>query len=347
MKLQERLFLSYLAWRTRPAIIRRHLQKKRLPERRQVTAAAADKIRVAAAQVEVKLFKDVRAYVDEMARFALAAARDGAQLLVFPENNNYQLLGLLPGVDKLAKEAETAGGPDKLPVADLFRAVGPIFLRIATVTFSWLAKRLGLYIVAGSFPCPEGGKVYNRALLYAPDGSLLGSQDKVHLMPLEISWGFSPGKVFRVFPAAFGGLAAPVCMDATYYETFRVVAALGADIVAVPIANPEEYNAYLALRGIWPRVQETPVYGIKSALVGKMLGFTLTGKAGVFAPLEQTPNGDGVLAEAKSFDREELVAATLDLAALRRLRAHHPRLMDSNPEFMSKYLPRLYQANAK
>ena len=59
---------------------------------------------------------------------------------------------------------------------------------------------------------------------------------------------------------------------------------------------------------------ETPVYGIKSALVGKMLGFTLTGKAGVFAPLEQTPNGDGSLAEAKSFDREELVAATLDLA---------------------------------
>ncbi|HHX73317.1 MAG TPA: hypothetical protein GX699_00235, partial [Firmicutes bacterium] len=152
MKLQERLFLSYLAWRTRPAIIRRHLQKKRLPERRQVTAAAADKIRVAAAQVEVKLFKDVRAYVDEMARFALAAARDGAQLLVFPENNNYQLLGLLPGVDKLAKEAGSAGGPEQLPVADLFRVVGPIFFRIAAVTFSYLAERLRLYIVAGSFP---------------------------------------------------------------------------------------------------------------------------------------------------------------------------------------------------
>ncbi|NLM45341.1 MAG: nitrilase [Firmicutes bacterium] len=346
MKFQERLFFSYLTWRTRPAVIRRHLQKKHLPERRQAAAPASDKVRVAAAQVEFKLFKDVRAYVDEMARIASSAAREGAQLLVFPENNNYQLLGLLPGVDKLVKEADAAGRPEKLPVADLFRIVGPIFLRIAAVTFSWLAKRLGLYIVAGSFPCPEGGKVYNRALIYAPDGSMLGSQDKVHLMPLEISWGFSPGKAFHVFPTAFGGLAAPVCMDATYFETFRVVAALGADIVAIPIANPEEYNTYLALRGIWPRVQETPVYGIKSALVGKILGFTLTGKAGVFSPLELTQSGDGVLAEAKSFDREELVTATLDLAALRRLRAHHPRLMDRNPEYLAKYLPWLYQANA-
>ena len=154
-------------------------------------------------------------------------------------------------------------------------------------------------------------------------------------MPLEISWGFSPGKVFRVFPAAFGGLAAPVCMDATYYETFRVVAALGADIVAVPIANPEEYNAYLALRGIWPRVQETPVYGIKSALVGKMLGFTLTGRRviapGADAERRRGPGGSKALT-GKNWLR------LLDLAALLRLRT--TQLMD-NPEFMSNIFPGL------
>ena len=90
--------------------------------------------------------------------------RVGPQLH-FPENNNYQLLGLLPGVDKLAKEAETP-------------AAGQLRWRICSARwvpysahsnrhFQLAGKRLGLYIVAGGFP-PEGGKVYNRALLYAP-----------------------------------------------------------------------------------------------------------------------------------------------------------------------------------
>ncbi|MDW7650320.1 MAG: nitrilase-related carbon-nitrogen hydrolase, partial [Bacillota bacterium] len=196
-----------------------------------------------------------------------------------------------------------------------------------------------IIIMAGSMPHTDGSRVVNRALLYGPDGELAGTQDKVHLMPLEHGWGFSPGSEFRVFATPLGRLAMPVCMDATYFETFRILANLGAEIVMVPIANAEPYNEWLALRGIWPRVQESLVFGIKSALVGNLLGFELTGKAGIFAPLPLTPGGDGVLAEAASPDKEDFVRAVLDLEALSKLRANHPYLGDENPELLRKNFP--------
>ena len=98
-------------------------------------------------------------------------------------------------------------------------------------------------------------------------------------MPIEKEWGISRGSKLEVFPTPLGKLAFPVCMDATYFETFRILEKQGAEIVMIPIANPEPYNYGLALRGIWPRVQEAPVYGIKSALVGRVLGFEFTGRA--------------------------------------------------------------------
>ena len=161
-------------------------------------------------------------------------------------------------------------------------------------------------------------------------------------MPIEIDWGMSAGTEFHLFETGVGRVAAPVCMDATYYETFRILELMGAEVVMIPIANPEPYNYWLALRGIWPRVQECPVYGIKSAVVGSALGFTFTGKAGVFAPVELTPDGSDVLAEVASAEEEGIAVAEIDLHALREFRCNHP-WRDSNPELYARYFPSAYQ----
>jgi predicted amidohydrolase len=341
MTLKETLFIRYLAHKTRPAVLQRHLQTlckgcATTPDynRRQLTAAAA--------QVHLDLVPDARDYVGTMHSFAARAAEAGASLLVYPENNSFPLLGLLPGIGEMAKNLDGEGDGPAVSVADLFRALGPVFNRVAHTTFSHLARHYGLWIVAGSYPTPVQGRVFNRALIYAPSGALAGTQDKVHLTLQEHQWAFTPGADFRVYTTPFGRLAAPVCMDATYFETFRILAGLGAEIVAVPIANPEAYNPWLALRGIWPRVQESLVYGVKSALVGELFGHTLTGKAGIFAPLPLTPNGDGVLAETQHPDREGFACAALDLEALRELREQHPYLGDKNPALMKKYFPGIY-----
>lgn len=102
-----------------------------------------------------------------------------------------------------------------------------------------------------------------------------------------------------------------------------------------------------ALRGIWPRVQESRVYGVQSCLVGELLGLTLTGRAGIFAPLELTPAGDGILAQAQHFEREDVVVvADLDLGALRRLRATRGVHLGFNLALYRRYFPRVYETSA-
>jgi len=343
MKLKQKLFLLQLKRLTRPSLVRGHLRQKKIILSGNCNSIDRRSIKAGAVQLEARLYSDPLDYVDEMCRHTARAAAEGVQLLVFPENNSFQLLGLIPDIADMAEKMNR--DDPSVKAVHLFRFAGPVINRVALQVFSFLARAHGMYIMAGSFPYPEAGAVMNRAFLYGPDGVQIGRQDKVHLMPIEHLWGLASGCSFHVFPTPLGRLAMPVCMDASYFETFRILDSQGAEIVMVPIANAEPYNFWPALRGLWARVQESTVYGIKSALVGKLLGFTLTGKAGVFAPLELTPERDGVLSEAPYSDRETLVTAVLDLETLRRLKKNHPYLGDKNPVFAKKNFPSIYVKN--
>lgn len=347
---KERLFLKYLYWICRPARLKRRLSVL-IKMGRKAPAVEDRCLKVAALQVKVKLFKDPLAYATEVHRRVQEASAAGAHLVAFPEYNNLSLLGMLPGVDKMgeavsAKEQEKApaeSGAPGITVTDVIRYVSPVTAPFLHTLYSSLAAAYGLYLMAGSFLLPDGERTVNRSFLYGPDGRLIGTQDKVHLMPIEAEWGLSAGLEFNLFATAAGKIAAPVCMDASYFETFRILERQGAEIVIIPIANPEPYNYWPALRGIWPRVQECPVYGIKSALVGSALGFTFTGRAGIFAPVELTRDGSGVLAEVTSPEEEGMAVAEIDPAALEELRRNHP-WRDSNPALYRRYFPRVYRS---
>jgi predicted amidohydrolase len=345
MKVKDRLFLKYLHWQTRPSVIQKYLKDKKIKRVHSIQQVDRRSVQVGAAQLKLELLQDPREYAGVMHRYVKTAAESGVQLLVFPEYNSLQLLGLVPGIESLASKIDGDSSDASTSITDLFRLLAPAFNRVAYTTFSCLARESGLYLMAGSFLTPEEGGVVNRALLFDPGGMVVGVQDKVHLMPLEHEWKLTPGSSFQVFPTKIGRLAMAVCMDATYFETFRILADRGAQIVMVPTADPQQYNIWLALRGIWPRVQESTVYGIKSAMVGKLFGMTFTGRSGVFAPLGLTPKRDGVLAEAERFDCETLVTAGLDLEALDALRNNHPYLGDKNPRLIKRYIPYIYSAS--
>jgi predicted amidohydrolase len=361
-QLKEQLYLKWLIWQTRPVRIYRELDKLIKPDK----PALGDtweqgspvedmgyrqdrmQVTVAAVQGELKLMTRVEEYVQLMHRYTKEAVEGGAELVVFPEDNGAHLLGLLPGLGELdpalsMDEAlqELTGGVAK--VADIFRYLAPVTNQVFHHTFSALARQLGVYIMPGSIIIPdEQGQMVNRSFLYDDTGRLVGSQTKTHLLPLEVSWGLSCGQEVQVFDTPLGKLAFPVCMDASFYETFRLLTLLGAEIILLPIANPEEYNHFKALRGIWPRVQENLVYGVKSALVGQAFGLTLTGKAGIYAPLELTPGEDGIIMESSTHDREEVVMATLDLEALRKRRGGEDRWR-FNLDLYEKYFPQVYR----
>jgi len=347
---KEKLFQRYLIWLCRPARIKKHL-RARLPSDRKPVPVDRCRIRAAALQLELNLHKSPFDYADEMHRRTREAVDRGAQLIVFPEYNNLQLMGMLPGIEKIeenyrdkdsANKEAGGGGEEEVNLTDLYRFMSPVVRPLVHTVFSSLSAAYGLYIMAGSYILADNGEIVNRSFLYGPNGELIGSQDKVHLLPVESGWSLKRGSSFSVIETALGKLALPVCMDATYYETFRLIELAGADIVLLPIADQQEYNYWLALRGIWPRVQESALFGVKSALVGSVAGFTFTGRAGIFAPLEITPNSDGVLAEVEPFDSEAIAVADLDLEALARLRADHP-WRDCNSALYRKYFPQIYR----
>ena len=348
---KEKLFQRYLIWSCRPAKIRRYLRAI-LPSLPLPDPVDRQKVRVAALQVKLELCQNPIAFADLIHRRVKEASSAGARLVVFPEYLNLLLFGVLPGFEQLeqdyiseaedSKPAAGEGGDEQISLPDLFRFMTPGVLPLLTTLFSALATAYRLYIMAGSYTLAANGSVTNRAFLYGPDGKLIGIQDKVHLLPVEEEWKLKRAKNFKIFDTSIGRLAMPVCMDATYFETFRILENRGAEIVALPIANLESYNYWLALRGIWPRVQESPLFGIKSALVGSIAGLIFTGRAGIFAPLELAPNGDGVLAEVDHFDHEAMAVADLNLKALQELRQDHP-WRDRNPALYGHYLPKIYQ----
>ncbi len=348
---KEKLYQRYLSWICRPSRIERHLRAALPAPAQPALEVKQGLVRAAALQVELKLSKSPLYYADEMHRRVKEAVKEGVQLVVFPEYNNLPLLGLLPGFEKMEeayrKKVKQSGVKDdnqkeeEISLAEVFRYMSPAVQPLVHTVFSCLSAVYGLHIMAGSYTLADNGNVINRSFLYGPTGLRIGSQDKVHLLPVETEWNIKRGRSFSVYDTPLGSLALPVCMDATYFETFRILEQKGADIVLLPIANLEEYNYWLALRGIWPRVQESQLYGIKSALVGTIAGLKFTGRAGIFAPLEITPNRDGILAEVEPYDREAIAIADLDLEALHKLRSAHP-WRDSNPVLYRRYFPELY-----
>ncbi|XP_023656809.1 omega-amidase NIT2 isoform X2 [Paramormyrops kingsleyae] len=60
----------------------------------------------------------------------------------------------------------------------------------STQALSQAAKENGVYLVGGSIPEEDGGKLYNTCPIFGPDGSMLLKHRKIHLFDIDV-----PGKI--------------------------------------------------------------------------------------------------------------------------------------------------------
>lgn len=312
-------------------------------------------IKAAAVQRRISILNSIEAYAGVMESYVRSAAEQGCDIIAFPEYNFLELLGLIPGFGLLNRwmNCKSAFSPGKSTgdgIERLYPLICSISAPIQAVIeriMCGLASEYGMYIYTGSYFIEENGSLYNGGAIISREGDIVGRQMKLHLTDFEEKLGIKRSNEFRVFPLDIGNTAFPVCMDGTYYEVFNIARSLSCDIVILPIANNEEYSLYRALRGIWPRVQESYVYGIKSALTGWFCGMHFTGKAGIFAPLGMTPGEEGVIALSEHFEGDSLVVGDIDLQALYKERAENEYYGDSNPEFEKKYYKNTYLLGLK
>ena len=343
-RVRDNLLRKYLAWRGRQGLVHQHLSRCSFPDPPARPAVESRQLRVAALQIAARPFGSPGQFVHAMYRAMSPAVERGARLVVFPEDVATGLLGMLPGSSRRFKAGLSAfGGRSGARLADLFAFVDPVVRVIYHETFSGLARRAGVWVAAGSANLAgEDGKIYNEARLYAPDGALAGVQRKLNLMAIEREWGLQEGSQLRVFN--LDGIKAflPVCNDAGYWETFRWAVMVGAEIAIVPQADPDEYVLANHLRGAWARVQESPAYAVVSCLVGELAGIRLSGKSAVLAPLEISPQGDGVLAQVEDPRASGMAMADLDLEVLRAYRRESGILAELRPDVYAHYFPGLY-----
>jgi predicted amidohydrolase len=306
-------------------------------------APGPDQVTVGLCQVKFGLSAGGADFAGRIYRYVRSAVQKGANFVVFPEYTGAMLLGLLPNVARYAGTAaslESAAAQLGATPGDVFRAAAPAAVPIYRDTFSQLAQRFRVTIVAGSTVLPgRDGRLFNVAHLYGPNGALLGVQPKLHLTPLEEGW-LTPGSELKVFELPFGKIAMPICMDYTYWETVRLAWLLGAEILVDPSADDRGDVESLRARGVRMRVQEAPCYGLQALMITDLFQLHWRGRSAVHAPTGLLPAGQADLGVTRSDSEEDMLVVPLDMAALRKWRRENP------PEFnfgvFQKYLPALY-----
>jgi predicted amidohydrolase len=268
-------------------------------------------VRVAAAQYPIERLATFAGFRNKLADWVAEAARNGAQLLVFPEYAAMEL-------------TQFAGDDVASNLKASLHALQPL-LPDYKATLAELARDHNVYILGGSAPVLlASGEFVNRARLFAPSGAS-ACQEKLIMTRFEQEdWGISASQGLTVFDAGFAKIGIAICYDAEFPLLVRALAVAGAEIILVP-SNTDTMASYNRVRiACAARALENQVYAVQSPTVGNApwsaaIDINL-GAAGFFAPPDRLFPADGVLAMGE-FNKPGWVYAALDLALLEETRA--------------------------
>jgi predicted amidohydrolase len=142
---------------------------------------------------------------------------------------------------------------------------------------SALAAKYGVALHIGSLAVAlDDGAFANRSVLFAPDGSIAATYDKIHLFdadlsdrPYRESGTYRGGDTATVVPVAGFTLGLTVCYDVRFPALYAALATAGADVIAVPSAftvptGEAHWEVLLRSRAI-----ETGCYIVAAAQAGE------------------------------------------------------------------------------
>lgn len=267
-------------------------------------------IRLASAQFPVSEPKNWNEYAEQVRHWVAAAAKEGAQLLLFPEYAAMSLAAIF--------DAETR--------IDLRKQVQAMQSKRSdyVALHRELAKEFGVYILAGSFPWQrEDGQVVNRAWFCAPNGQS-GRQDKQIMTRFEReSWNVMRGDGLRVFRTALGTIAINICYDCEFPLIARAQCEAGAQLILVPSCTDTLAGYHRVRVGAQARALENQCVVLQSPLVGTAPWSAAIdvniGSAALYGPPDYGFPDDGVIVQG-SLNEPVWVYADIDLKQIARVR---------------------------
>jgi len=263
-------------------------------------------LRVAAVQLQSQ--DDVEQNLEACRRLVANARREGAKLVLLPENFAY--FGEDEGKQRAAERLADPDGKIQRALADL-------------------ARSAEVFLVAGGFPeaSSDPTRPFNTALAYGPDGRLVCSYRKIHLFDVSLSDGSvlsessktTPGDSLVTFDIGRFRVGLSICYDLRFPELYRGLVERGANVLLVPAAftahtGKDHWHTLLRARAI-----EAQSFVVAAGQWGKHpLGRTTYGHSLVVDPWGT------IIAEAS--DKVGVIGATLELDYLEQVRAAIPCL---------------------
>ncbi len=270
------------------------------------------------ALIQQRVTSDRKANVERGVQALEAAAREGAQLVCYPElafEPFYPQCRAEPGFQTLAE-------PVPGPTTDAFAA---------------LARRLGVVVVLNLFE-RDGGRCYDTSPVIDADGTLLGRTRMVHITDYadfhEQDY-YAPGDTGApVFQTRYGPIGVAICYDRHFPEYMRALALGGADLVVVPQAGTV---------GEWPE----GLFEAEMRVAAFQNGYfvALCNRVGVDGKMRFagesfvcTPEGK-VVGRAPS-GADHILLTDMDLSATARSHARRLFLRHRRPELYGSWLAR-------
>lgn len=259
--------------------------------------------KIALAQFDSKI-NDVGANDIKMARMIADAAKNEAEIIVFPElfsmGYNLDLIG-----EELFNLTEGADG--------------------TTISIACSeAKKNGIYVII-PIAYKEEEKIYNSAVIIDNDGKVLNIYYKNNLWDIEQKYFEYGGHDYRVYDAPFGKFGVIICYDVDFPETCRTLAMKGAEIIFIAAAWATTH------RNLWDvflpaRALENTVFiaGVnRTGIEGDLVYF---GDSKVFDPT-------GELVARAGENTEETLFCEVDLSSIQEIRKDFPYLRDMRFDF--------------
>ncbi|GAA5507458.1 carbon-nitrogen family hydrolase [Novipirellula caenicola] len=261
------------------------------------------KLRISLAQMDIAL-GEPRRNLETLKTFIDAAVVAGSDVLVLPE---------LWSTGYVLEQAEKF----------VTRTTEGIFADV-----SQLAQQHRLHIVGSNLSLLAENQYGNTLTWAAPDGTLLGSYNKMHLFRLMDEEKYlTAGDEPVMIATPWGQVGLSICYDLRFPELYRQYALAGAQLILVPAEWPHpRLNHWRTL--LRARAIENQLFVIACNRVGQGGDVSFCGHSAIVDPW-----GD-VLVEGG--EEEGLFTADIDTTAVEEIRAKIPVFADRRPELYTK-----------
>ncbi|KAM7442927.1 Carbon-nitrogen hydrolase [Porites harrisoni] len=195
----------------------------------------------------------------------------------------------------------------------------------STNMLSSVAKETQCYVIGGSIPERDSGKLYNTSTSFGPDGAMLAKHRKVHLFDIDVpgkirfqeSEVLSPGSQLTMIDTSLCKIGIGICYDMRFPEMAQVYTQQGCKLLLYPGAfnmttGPAHWEPLIRSRALDNQLYVAAV----SPARDEEATYVAWGHSTVISPW-----GDVV---AKADHTEQILYSEIDLNYLEQIRAQVP-----------------------